>query len=225
MTQDMTRDERPGPGAGQRPGGGRNDIPWPKRPMLTALWIPAAAVLLPVGGALAAFGPWLMVPGLALALTGIIGLIIAVCLLCPTNGLRGAALALVMAPLIAVPLLSMNTAQATVLSMRGTEHAGTVTDVRVSHGKTTTYSCAVRYEDVPGRVRTVSCRAEDTVGEHVSVTEDPGGLVDPEFSDEASGGRVDLVLAAFSDVALVVVAAVAATAGALVHRTRVRRGR
>ncbi|MGW2250021.1 hypothetical protein ACWCXH_07465 [Kitasatospora sp. NPDC001660] len=220
----MTHSESPRPGTGKRRGGRGSDVPWPKRPLLTALWIPGAAVLLPIGGALGAFGLWTLVPSLALTLTGITGLIMALWALCPSTALRKVSLALLLAPLIAVPLLSMNTAQATVLTIRGVAHPGTVMDIRVIHGKSTTYDCDVRYQDVD-RTRSVDCGAGDTAGEHVSVTEDPGGLVDPEFSDQAAGGRFDLVMAAFFDVTLLAVAATAATVGALIHHHRARRTR
>ncbi|MEE1788208.1 hypothetical protein PUR71_35725 [Streptomyces sp. SP17BM10] len=222
----MTPSESPRPTTGQRSRGRGlrgNDVPWPERPLLTALWIPAAAVLLPLGGALGAFGLWMLVPSLALVLTGAVGLMVALWGLCPSKALRKISMGLLLAPLIAVPLLSMNTAQATVLTIRGTEHPGTVADVRVIHGKTTTYDCDVRYDDAPARTHTVSCGAADTAGEHVAVTEDPGGLVSPEFSDQASGGRFDLVMAAFFDTALVAIAIVTATIGALVHHQHERR--
>ncbi|MER7769186.1 hypothetical protein [Kitasatospora sp. NPDC096140] len=201
---------------------GKDDPPWPRRPLLTALWIPAAAVLLPLGGALGAFGPWLLVPSLVLVITALIGLLHTLFALCRSGPLRIAAMTLVLAPVLGVPLLSMHTAQATVLGMRGVAHQGTVTGVRVSHGKTTTYRCAVRYEDDPGRGGSVECGAGDAVGEHVGVTEDPGGLVDPEFTAAATGGRADLLLVGFSDAALLVVAGTAAGLGAALHLARTR---
>ncbi|MFG2844648.1 hypothetical protein ACGF12_15960 [Kitasatospora sp. NPDC048296] len=231
----MTRIETPPPGPGARPPGGRsgragrgsqggrNDVPWPKRPLRTALWIPAAAVLLPLGGALGAFGLWFLVPSLLLVITGLVGLLYALVSLCQSGPLRLVALALLLAPLIGVPLLSVNSAQAAVLSMRGVAHPGTVTDVRVSHGKTTTYSCAVRYEDAPGRSGSVRCGAGDSAGERVSVTEDPGGLVDPEFTDQAANPRFDLALDGLADLTLLVIATVVAAVGALLHRLKVRR--
>ncbi|MFF2079707.1 hypothetical protein ACFVXG_33735 [Kitasatospora sp. NPDC058162] len=230
----MTDYATPGPGDGHshRRGGparprsprsarrGKNDVPWPRRPLLTALWIPAGAVLLPLGGALGAFGPWFIVPSLALALAGGAGLIYSVLCLCQAAVLRGLTMTLLLAPLIAVPLMSLNTAQATVLSLRGTAHPGTVTGVRVSHGKTTTYSCAVRYDDAPGRSRSVTCGAGDTAGERVSVTEDPGGLVDPEFTAAAENPRFDLAMVGITDLSLLLIAGVAATVGALLHLLR-----
>ncbi|MEV7026888.1 hypothetical protein [Kitasatospora sp. NPDC093558] len=219
----MTHSEGSRPNTGQRRAGRGSDDPWPRRPLLTALWIPAAAVLLPLGGALGAFGLWMLVPSLALTLTGMAGLIAALWGLCPSRALRKISLGLLLAPLIAVPLLSMNTAQATVLTIRGVEHPGTVADVRVIHGKTTTYDCDVRYDDTPGRIHAIGCGAADTAGERVDVTEDPGGLVSPEFSGQASGGRFDLVMAAFFDVALVAIALTTATAGVLIHHHRTRR--
>lgn len=224
----MTRIETPpAPGARRRGGrggrGGKNDTPWPRRPLLTALWIPAAAVLLPLGGALGAFGLWFLLPSLLLVITGLVGLIYALVSLCQSGPLRLVALALLIAPLIGVPLLSMNTAQAAVLSMRGVAHPGTVTEVRVSHGRTTTYSCAVRYEDAPGRGGSVKCGAGDTAGERVSVTEDPGGLVDPEFTDQTANPRFDLTMDGLADLTLLVIATVTAAIGALLHRLQVRR--
>ncbi|MFJ9612151.1 hypothetical protein ACIRS1_38040 [Kitasatospora sp. NPDC101176] len=218
MTNDVPAPRRP-----RRRRSRGSDDAWPARPLLTALWLPAAAVLLPVGGALGAFGPWLLAPALVLVITGLVGLITALCCLCPTGVLRRVALALVFGPVIAVPLLSMSTAQATVLTARGVAHSGTVTEVREIHGRTTSYRCAVRYADAPGRVRSVHCQAGDTVGEQVDVTEDPGGLVDPEFSAAAGAGRADLVLAGFLDVVLLAVATACALVGALVHRSRTRR--
>ncbi|WP_030231681.1 hypothetical protein [Streptomyces sp. NRRL S-350] len=197
-------------------------MPWPRRPLLTALWIPAAALLLPLGGALGAFGPWLLVPSLVVVLTGFAGLVYAVLSLCQARWLRLLAMALVLAPVIGVPLLSMRTAQATVLGMRGVIHPGTVTGVRVSHGKTTAYHCSVRYEDAPGRGGSLDCGVWDTVGERVSVTEDPGGLVGPEFTAAATGGRFDLAMVGFFDAALVVVATSAAGIGTALHLARTR---
>ncbi|MFI9363034.1 hypothetical protein ACIG5E_18565 [Kitasatospora sp. NPDC053057] len=214
---------RRGGGAGKAGKAGKNDTPWPRRPLLTALWIPAAAVMLPVGGALGAFGAWFFLPSLALVLTAAIGLIYAVVCLCQSGALRGVALALLLAPLIAVPLMSMNTAQATVLSMRGTPHPGTVTDVTVTHGKGTSYTCVVRYDDAPGHTRSVSCRSGDAAGERVSVTEDPDGLVDPEFTADAENPRFDLAMVGFADVSLLVISGAAAALGALLHLLRKRR--
>ncbi|MGW2371062.1 hypothetical protein [Kitasatospora sp. NPDC001683] len=202
---------------------GKSDSSWPRRPLLTALWIPAAAVLLPLGGALGAFGPWFLLPALALVLPGAIGLIYSVVCLCPTRVLQRVALALLLAPVIAVPMLGLNTAQSTVLSMRGTTHPGTVTDVRVIHGKSTSYSCAVRYDDAPGRTRSVNCGSGDAAGERVSVTEDPDGLVDPEFTAGAENPRFDLAMVGFADVSLLAVSGTAAGLGALLHQVRKRR--
>ncbi|MEV7774261.1 hypothetical protein [Kitasatospora sp. NPDC086791] len=225
----MTRSETSAPGRGRRRGRGKRrgrgteaDPPWPRRPLLTALWIPAAAVLLPIGGALGAFGPWLLVPSLVVVITGLVGLLYALLSLCRSAALRLVAIALVLSPLIGVPLLAMNTAQAAVLGLRGVAHPGTVTGVRVSHGKTTSYSCAVRYEDDPGHGSSVTCGAGDTVGEHVSVTEDPGGLVGPEFTGAATGGRFDLSLLGLSDASLLAVAGTAAGLGALLRLLRTR---
>ncbi|MFJ9844070.1 hypothetical protein ACIRYZ_27140 [Kitasatospora sp. NPDC101155] len=180
-------------------------------------------MLLPLGGALGAFGLWFLVPSLLLALTGLIGLIYALLSFCRSGPLRLVALALLLAPMIGVPLLSNSTARATVLSTRGIAHPGTVTEVRVSHGKTTTYYCAVRYEDAPGRSTSVKCGTGDTVGERVSVTEDPGGLVDPEFTDQAANPRFDLAMGGLADLTLLVIATVVAAVGALLHRLKVRR--
>ncbi|MFD5467002.1 hypothetical protein ACFWIQ_29875 [Kitasatospora sp. NPDC127059] len=207
--------------AGARPEKrGKNDAPWPRRPLLTALWIPAAAVLMPLGGALGAFGAWFFVPSLALVFAGGIGLIYAVLCLCQSTVLRCLALAPLLAPLLAVPLMSMNTVQSTVLSMRGTTHPGTVAAVRVSHGKTTSYSCAVRYDGAPGRTESVRCGSGDTVGERVSVTEDPDGLVEPEFTDLAENPRFDLAMVGTADASLVVIAGVASGVGALLYLLR-----
>ncbi|MFD7449229.1 hypothetical protein [Kitasatospora sp. NPDC059827] len=230
----MTHHETPAPAAGHphrrggRAGGrrtprGKNDVPWPRRPVLTALWIPAAAVLLPVGGALGAFGPWFILPSLALALTGGAGLIYAVLSLGQSAVVRGLALALLLAPLIAVPLMSLNTTQAAVLSLRGTVHPGTVTGVTVHHGKGTSYSCTVRYDDTPARSRSVSCGSFDAAGERVSVTEDPDGLVDPEFTAAAENPRFDFAMVGVADLSLLLIAGVAAGVGALVHLLRGRR--
>ncbi|MFH9347902.1 hypothetical protein [Kitasatospora sp. NPDC017646] len=202
---------------------GKNDTPWPRRPLLTALWIPAAAVLLPVGGALGAFGAWFLLPSLAMVLTGAIGLIYALACLCQSGALRVVALLLTIAPMIAVPLLSLNTAQSTVLSMRGTIHPGTVTDVKVTHGKGTSYTCSVRYDEAPGRIRSVRCGSGDSAGEQVSVTEDPDGLVDPEFTAEAENPRFDLAMVGSADASLLVLSGATAGLGALVHLLRKRR--
>ncbi|MFD8706792.1 hypothetical protein ACFV1W_30025 [Kitasatospora sp. NPDC059648] len=210
-------------GPGKNGKTGKNGTPWPRRPLLTALWIPAAAVLLPLGGALGAFGAWFFVPALALAVTGVIGLIYALMCLCQTKALQTVALLLAIAPVIAVPMMSMNTVQAAVLSVRGTAHPGTVTDVTVIHGKGTSYSCAVRYDDAPGRTRSVACGSGDAAGERVSVTEDPGGLVDPAFTSEAENPRFDLALVGLADVSLLAVTAATAGLGALLQLARRRR--
>ncbi|MFJ9770558.1 hypothetical protein ACIRVF_04875 [Kitasatospora sp. NPDC101157] len=219
------RDGRPD-GSGKPAGSGKsgkNDTPWPRRPLLTALWIPAAAVLLPLGGALGALGAWFLVPATALVLTGVVGLIYAVMCFCRSRALQTAAMLLMIAPVIAVPLMSIKTVQATVLSMRGTVHPGTVTDITVMHGKGTSYSCAVRYDEAPGRTRSVSCGSGDTTGERVSVTEDPEGLVDPEFTAEAENPRFDLAMAGLADVSLLTVTAATSGLGALLHLLRRRR--
>ncbi|MFJ8622030.1 hypothetical protein ACIRD3_04215 [Kitasatospora sp. NPDC093550] len=205
--------------------GVKDDPPWPRRPLLTALWIPGAAVLLPLVGVLGAFGPWLLVPSVALIIAVLVGLVHALLSLCRSRPLRIVALPFVLAPLIAVPLLSLEATRATVLDLRGVAHPGTVTGVRVSHGRTTTYRCAVRYEDAPGHGGSVTCGAGDTVGERVGVTEDPGGLVEPEFTAAAGSARGDLALAGFFDVVLLVVAGTAAGLGALLHLARGRTAR
>ncbi|MGA5820396.1 hypothetical protein ACPC54_21330 [Kitasatospora sp. NPDC094028] len=200
-----------------------DDLPWPRRPILAALWIPGAAVLLPLGGAIGAFGLWMLAPALALVLAGLVGLMWAVWSLCPSRLLRRVAMTLLLGPLIAVPLLALNTARATDLSVRGVTHPGEVTGIRVSHGKTTTYSCTVRFTDAPDRSRPVDCGAADTVGERVLVTEDPDNLVDPEFAGAAAAGRFDLTLTLFFDAVLLLIGAACATAGALLRHTRGRR--
>ncbi|MFD8788909.1 hypothetical protein [Kitasatospora sp. NPDC059599] len=222
----MSRSDTSAPGRRQRRGrASKDDPPWPRRPLLTALWIPAAAVLLPLGGALGAFGLWLLLPALVLVIAGATGLIYALLSLCRSGALRLASMALVIGPLVAVPLLAMNTAQATVLGMRGVTHPGTVTGIRVVHGKTTSYYCSVRYEDAPGHGSSVDCGTGDTVGERVIVTEDPGGLVDPEFGDASDGGRFDLSLLGLTDASLLGVAGAAAGLGALIHLVRTRAAR
>ncbi|MER7842610.1 hypothetical protein ABTZ03_01490 [Kitasatospora sp. NPDC096077] len=216
-----------GQGVGTKNGGKsgkKNDAPWPRHPWLTALWIPGAAVLMPLGGALGAFGAWFILPSLVLAFAGAIGLIYALVSLCQSGPLRGAALVLLIAPLIAVPLISMNAVQSAVLSARGTAHQGTVTDITVSHGKGTSYTCAVHYDhDAPERTHSVRCGSLDTVGEQVSVTEDPGGLVEPEFTASAENPRFDVTMVGLADVTLLTVSAGAATLGALLHLLRKRR--
>ncbi len=224
----MTHYETSRPGQRRGRGGrprrsGEDSTPWPRRPLLMALWIPAAAVLLPLGGALGAFGAWFVLPSVALALTGATGLIYATACLCRIRALQVAALLLAVAPMIAVPLMSMNTVQATVLSMRGTAHPGTVTDITVTHGKGTSYTCEVRYDDAPGRTRSVACGSGDTAGERVSVTEDPDGLVRPEFTAEAENPRFDLAMVGLADASLLVVSGAAAGLGALLHLLRRRR--
>ncbi|MDH6133646.1 hypothetical protein P3T37_003042 [Kitasatospora sp. MAA4] len=204
----------------QRRGARRNDTPYPRRPLLTALWIPAAAVLLPLGGALVAGGTWMLLPALALVLTGAVGLIVALSGLCQSGLLRGVALALIFAPLIAVPLLSMKAAQATVLTLRGTTHPGTVTGVRVIHGRTTSYTCAVRYDGAPARTRSVDCGAGDAAGEQVSVTEDPSGLVEPEFSGAVAAAGATRGLDLFFDAVLLAAGAAAAVLGMLTQYLR-----
>ncbi|MFJ4184056.1 hypothetical protein [Kitasatospora sp. NPDC089509] len=219
--------DQPGGQGGQGGGaksGKKNDAPWPRHPWLTALWIPAAAVLMPLGGALGAFGAWFILLSLVLAFAGAIGLIYALVSLCQSGPLRGAALALLIAPLIAVPLMSMNAVQSAVLSARGTVHQGTVTDITVSHGRGTSYTCSVHYDhDAPERTHSVPCGSLDTVGEQVSVTEDPGGLVEPEFTASAENPRFDVTMVGLADVALLTVSAGAATLGALLHLLRKRR--
>jgi hypothetical protein len=202
---------------------GKNDMAYPERPLLTAAWIPAAVVLLPLGGALGAFGPWLVAPAVVLSLIGGVGVMYALVSLCPSAVLRRVALGLLLAPLIAVPLLSMHAAQATVLQLQGTDHPGTVTGIRVSQSKSTTYyDCTVRYDGAPAQFHTVDCNKFDTVGERVNVTQDPSGLVGPEFSDAVAGAAANRTLAVFFDAALLVIAGAAAVTGAIVQRVRSR---
>ncbi|MEV7602167.1 hypothetical protein AB0O91_32845 [Kitasatospora sp. NPDC089797] len=201
----------------------KKDAPWPRRPLLVALWVPAAAVLLPAGGALGALGGWFLLPALAASLAAAVGLIYALVCLCQSAVLRSLALVLLVAPLVAVPLLSANAVQSTVLSLRGTTHRGTVTDITVSHGRTTSYTCSVRYADDPGRTGSVQCGSSDTTGEQVDVTEDPQGLVQPEFSASAGDPHFDLTVTGLTDLALFTGSAVAVSLGALLHLRRGRR--
>ncbi|MFE0460615.1 hypothetical protein ACFW1A_15350 [Kitasatospora sp. NPDC058965] len=197
---------------------------YPRRPWLTALWIPVTVLALPVGGGVMAFGGWLMVPGLVLLIGGAVGLISTMTLLCAAPALRWVALLLLFAPLIGVPILAMHATQDSVLAARGTAHRATVTRVTVSRGKTTTYRCTVRYDDQPDRTRTVDdCSAYDTAGERTEVTDDPGGWVGPRFTVDVEGSGFTRTMTLFFTACLLAVATVLGAAGILLHALAARR--
>jgi hypothetical protein len=198
-------------------------LAYPRRPVLTALSVPVAALLPLAGGVL---GPlrWMLVPSIVLCLVGVVWLLIAVMSLSPSAVLRRVAVALVFAPMIATPLCAMQASQALVLQARGVSRSAAVTRIEVRHGKSTTYDCTVRYGGSATPVTdTVSCGAGDRVGEHVVVVRDPGRLVDPEFNWQVSAARADVVFAVVSEIALLVFSVLAVAVGAVVHLVRGRR--
>lgn len=193
------------------------DWEYPRRPVLTALSVPVAALLPLVGGVL---GPlrWMLVPSIVLCLAGVIWLMVAVMSLSPSAVLRRVALALMFAPMIATPLCAMKASQALVLQSRGVSRPAAITRIEVHHGKSTTYDCTVRYDgSATPATDTVSCGAEDRVGEHVLVVRDPGGLVDPEFDWQVGAARADVAFAAMSEIALMVFSVLAVAVGAVIH--------
>ena len=189
----------------------------PRRPVLTALSIPVAALLPFAGGVL---GPlrWMLVPSVVLCVVGIVWLLVAVMSLTPSAVLRAVAVALMFAPMIAAPLFAMRASQALVLKTRGVSRPAVVTRIEVHHGKTTTYDCVVRYDSSAKPVTgTVSCGEDDRVGEAVQVVRDPEGWVDPEFDGRVRAARSDTVLAAVSEIALMVSSLSAVAVGTLIH--------
>jgi hypothetical protein len=194
--------------------------PHPAHPLLIALAIPLCAVAMLAGGALGALR-WMLLPSLLLSLGGGIGLLMAVIVSTSSSCLSRAGLMLLLAPLIATPLLGMRAAQDLVLQARGVTRSGVVTRVDVEHGRTTTYSCTVRYRGSAGaRPDTVECGSDDRTGERVGVVHDPGGLVHPEFAGGVRAGRFEAVLAAWSAVALLAVSWLLVGVSALHRRLR-----
>ncbi|WP_037914280.1 hypothetical protein [Actinacidiphila yeochonensis] len=183
----------------------------PRHPVRVGLGIPVCLVLLPGGGALSAFGGWYAVLGVVLCLFGALWLIAAVTLLCPRPVVRWLALVPLLVPLVAVPVVCADSAQAAVLRSRGVVRHGVVTGVETGTGRTTTYSCEVRYDDPPPSGTRIDCDRGDRVGERVTVLEDPEGRVDPELAKgpvapvpDASDD--DAWLAAIGDLCLLVLA-------------------
>ncbi|MGW1169396.1 hypothetical protein [Streptomyces sp. NPDC002550] len=191
--------------------------------MLTALSVPVAALLPLVGGVL---GPlrWMLVPSIVLCLVGVVWLLVAVMSLSPSAVLRGVALALMFAPMIATPLCAMQASQALVLQARGVSRSAVVTRNEAHHGKSTTYDCTVRYDGsaapAPGAI---SCGADDRVGERVQVVRDPAGLVDPEFDWQVRAARADIVFAVMSEIVLILSSVLAVAVGAVIHIVARRR--
>ncbi|MFF7357357.1 hypothetical protein ACFZA1_32735 [Streptomyces filipinensis] len=199
------------------------DLEYPRRPVLTALSVPVAALLPLVGGAL---GPlrWMLVPSILLCLVGIVWLLVAVMSLSPSVVLRRVALALVFAPMITTPLCAMQASQALVLQARGVSRSAVITRIEVHHGKSTTYDCTVRYEGAATTaVDAVSCGEDDRVGDRVQVVRDPGGLVDPEFDTQVRAARADVVFAVGSEIALMAFSVSAVAIGAVIRTVRHRR--
>jgi hypothetical protein len=210
------------PRRSRRPAARRTDG-YPHRPWLTALWVPAAVLAMPLGGAVAAFGGSLMVPGLLLAIGAGLALMATVAVLCATPALRWVGLLMLFAPLIAVPIMAMHATQDTVLAARGTAHRATVTEVKVSHGKSTTYRCVVRYDDQPDRTHTVDdCSSADTPGEQLRIIDDPAGWVAPRFDYEVGSSAFNRTLTLFFTGCTLVVAAFFALSGILLHSLAAR---
>ncbi|MES4908841.1 MULTISPECIES: hypothetical protein [unclassified Streptomyces] len=198
-------------------------LEYPRRPVLTALSVPIAALLPLVGGVL---GPlrWMLVPSIVLCLVGTVWLLVAVTSLSPSRVLRRVAMALMFAPMIAAPLCAMQASQALVLQTRGVSRPALITRIEVHHGKSTTYGCTVRYDGSAKPVAdAITCSGDDRVGDRVQVVRDPGGLVDPEFDRRVRAARIDVVLAVVSEIALMVCSVSAVAVGALIHIVSRRR--
>ncbi|MFI1076268.1 hypothetical protein [Streptomyces puniciscabiei] len=199
------------------------DLEYPRRPVLTALSVPAAALLPVVGGVL---GPlrWMLVPSIVLCLVGIVWLLVAVMSLSPSAVLRRVALALMFAPMIATPLFAMQASQALILQTRGVPRPAVITRIEVHHGKSTTHDCTVRYDGSANPTAdAISCDADDRVGDRVQVVRDPGGLVDPEFDSRVRAAQADVTLAVVSEIALMVLSVSAVAVGAVIHIVGQRR--
>ncbi|MGV4988494.1 hypothetical protein ACVB8X_35355 [Streptomyces sp. NRAIS4] len=193
------------------------DLEYPRRPVLTALSVPVAALLPLVGGVL---GPlrWMLVPSIVLCLVGVVWLLVAVMSLSPSAVLRKLALTLMFAPMIATPLCAMQASQALVLQARGVSRPAVITRNEVHHGKSTTYDCTVRYDGSATLAPdAVSCGTDDRVGDRVQVVRDPAGLVDPEFEWQVRAAQADVVFAVMSEIALMVSSVLAVAVGAVVH--------
>ncbi|WP_261958011.1 hypothetical protein [Streptomyces nigrescens] len=171
-------------------------------PRRVALLIPAAALLVLAGGALASFR-WMLVPSLVLGAAGGIWLIVMVPGLVPDGALSRLMMALLAVPAVATAVLAANASQGFVLEMRGEVRSGVVARVIEHHGKTTSYECVIRYHGVtkaPGRL---DCGNSDHVDEQVRVAWDPSGWVEPDFAEANGTYRFFAILAMGSEIALV----------------------
>ncbi|MEU4117039.1 hypothetical protein AB0F71_21385 [Kitasatospora sp. NPDC028055] len=63
----------------------------------------------------------------------------------------------------------------------------------------------------------------DTAAPAAGVTEDPDGLVDPEFTEAAENPRFDVAMVGVADLSPLLIAGVAAVVDALLHLLRGRR--
>ncbi len=194
-----------------------SDPEYPRRPVLTALSVPVAALLSFVGGVL---GPLsgMVVPAVALMMGGAIWLAWAVLSLCPSRVLRVVAMVLMIAPMFAAPLCAMDASRALVLQARGVSRPAVITRITVHHVKSTTYDCTVRYgSSAKAATDAVGCGDDDRVGDHVKVVRDPGELVAPEFDGRVRASRAEVGLAAGWEAALLTVSASAVAVGAVVR--------
>jgi hypothetical protein len=176
-----------------------------------------------VGGPLAALGHWVLAPALVLVVGGGLALMVVLTRLCTPTALRALALVLLFPLLLAVPILGIDAVQDTVLAARGVSHQGAVSEVRVVHGKTTTYTCEVRYDDRPDRTHAVTCTDQYHSGDRVQVSEDPAGWVEPQFTDLVQGSSFTRAFALVADAALLVLALAAGLLGLLHHAWASRR--
>ncbi|MEE4418813.1 hypothetical protein [Streptomyces bugieae] len=193
------------------------DPEYPRRPVLTALSVPVAALLLFAGGALGSFR-WMLVPSIVLCLVGGIWLLVAVMALSPSVILRAVTMVLMFVPMIGAPLSAMEASQALVLQARGVARPAVITRIAVHHGKTTTYGCTVRYDgSAKAAADAISCGRYDRVGDPVQVVRDPEGLVDPEFDGQVRAGRAAAVLAVASEIALIALSVSAVGVGGVIH--------
>ncbi|UNO41189.1 hypothetical protein [Streptomyces sp. MST-110588] len=233
-TTDTRRAERKR--AGRKRAG---DLKYPRRPILTGLSVPVAALLLFAGGALGSFS-WMLVPSVVLCLVGGVWLLWAVMSLSPSVVLRVVAMVLMLIPMISAPLSAMKASQALALQARGVSRPAVITRIAVHHGKTTTYGCTVHYDrpaepaadaatepdaDAAATTDVISCGWYDRVGDRVQVVRDPGGLVGPEFDGEVRAARSAAVLAAGWETALLAVSVSAVAVGGVMHTVGCRRVR
>ncbi|MEX2970487.1 hypothetical protein [Streptomyces sp. C184] len=188
-------------------------------PGRTALLIPAAALLVLVGGVLGSFS-WMLVPSCVLCLAGGIWLIGAATRPLPGRALNQLMMALLAVPAVATAVLAADASQGFVLETRGEVRSGEVVRVVEHHGKNTSYECVLHYRGATKAPGSLDCSKSDRVGDTVQVAWDPGGLVRPDFAEAKGTYRFFAVLALGSEIALVCLGEFTVVLGAVLCAAR-----